>query len=183
MAKGLGIFILGVIVGTILFYIITNISSFSVLKGGLNQLGDTPQNATTSQLDTCLFQVRNAMSIFSAKASSTTSISIVNSTIFGRADIGAVQNKTTAWETAWESGLNQGFGCDSNVKGDYGYLCSDMQQAESISANVSGVAVKVQLSRQGTQIAFDIPLLCSNGNLTANSANFIESGAGGVLLT
>lgn len=177
MANGIIYFVLGIIVGSILVYALSNptlINSISNSKLSNNLLNNT----SSPQLSSCISQVDSATSLLQAKVASSTKITIVNTTDFGIASSQSI-NEISYWANLWNSNRvvlptqycnGGGFGAAT------GYLCSDMSLAQSQSMNVIGVAIKIQWYNT---TLLD-PLLCGNANLLPSSKSEIIDNNGGV---
>ncbi|MCL5100260.1 MAG: hypothetical protein M1158_04055 [Candidatus Marsarchaeota archaeon] len=186
MAKSLLVFIFGLIIGGILVYlllhysIITNINSVISTNTNSN-IVNSQVSYNQSIIQACENNVNQNLGILENKIPSSTSINIVNVSVFKK---GANINN---WLATWSyvglpmnSGYPESFTCE---QGTDIYFCNDLQNLEQNSSMSLGIAVSVKAAVQnygGHPVTFLIPVLCGVSNtkvqLMPQSSLFLING-------
>ena len=186
MVKSILAFIFGLIVGGVLVYsllhyhIITNINPIISTNQNSN-IFNSQTSYNQSIIQACENDVNQRLIILENKIPSSTSISIVNVSIFKKGE--NINNWLATWSYVglpMNSGYPESFNCGQGLNI---YFCNDLQNLEQNNSMSMGVAISVKASVQnygGHPVTFLIPALCGVSNTTVQllpqSSSFLING-------
>jgi hypothetical protein len=188
MANGILLFILGLIIGGVLVYVLINPSTINAITNSRFSSNLNTNIVQNSQLNACLSQIEAKFNIIEAKQPPDSTVSIANSTIFNKTNSNfTIINK---WISAWTVDIyigGGGWAVDDNCQGNPILIsggsfspCKDfdtlLNNTNSSNNQTIGIGVALKVYEPNTQVKTRIyPLLCNfNGNLMTSSSNFLN---------
>lgn len=129
-----------------------------------------PQSTVTQKndyLDNCTHQVNLLRTEVVSRLPKGSGAVIANAVEFASSDPQSVSN-ARAWAESWDGSGMQGGGESTSIP------YSDISIASNRSMDITGVVLNINVSSNSGKIVFYDPLICGNGGLLPNSANYIK---------